>query len=77
MNLRYGIYHIESHLDATLRMVRSRLRESRYAVITISEELYPQAMMLSCQSVKPEMQSYSLSATTVPRVYHLCIMYIL
>lgn len=49
---RYGVYHIESHLNSAVGMIRPRLWQTGDAVIAIAQQLYAQTMMLCSQTVK-------------------------
>ena len=45
-NLLDSVYHIEAHFDAAVWMIRSGLREPRYAVVTVAQKFDPKAMVL-------------------------------
>ena len=47
VDLRYCIDHIQSHLYATVSMIGPQFWKSGNAIIAVSKELYPEAVMLS------------------------------
>jgi len=51
-NLRYRVDHVQSHLHAAVSVIGPRLRKSGNAIVTVSEELYPEAVMLGGQPVE-------------------------
>jgi len=52
LNLRYRVDHVQSHLHAAVSVIGPRLRKTGNAIVTISEELYPEAMVLGGQPVE-------------------------
>jgi len=51
-NLRYRVDHIQSHLHAAVSVIGPRLWKSGNAIVTVSEKLYPEAVMLGGQPVE-------------------------
>ena len=51
-NLRNGLYHVDAELDAAVRVVRPRIRNSADAVVAVAQELDAQAEVLRCQFVE-------------------------
>lgn len=43
---RYGLNHVDAHLNTAVGVVRSRLRQSRHAVVTIAQNFYSETVVL-------------------------------
>lgn len=50
--LRYGINHVQTHLHTALGVVWAGLGEAAHAVVTVPQDLDPQAVVVSGQAVK-------------------------
>lgn len=46
MYSRDGVDHVQAHLDGAVRMVRAWLRQPRHTVVAVSQDLYPQAVVV-------------------------------
>ena len=53
MYLRYGIYHVQPHLHGAVGMVGSGLGQTGHAVVAVSQQLDPQAVVFVCKAIKP------------------------
>lgn len=51
-DLRYSLYHVQSHLDTAHCVVWPWLRKSAHAVVAVPEQLDPQAVIFGGQLVK-------------------------
>ena len=55
-DLRDGFDHVEPHLHTAVGVVCSRLWESAHAVVTVTQDLDSQAVVLLCYLIKPELK---------------------
>lgn len=44
--LRYSINHVQAHLNSAMGMVRARFRQARYTIVTVTQNLDPQTMVV-------------------------------
>jgi len=50
---RYGVDHVQTHLDATVGVVRPVLGQTAHTVITVSQQFDSQTRVFLSQSVEP------------------------
>lgn len=48
-NLRDSLYHVQPHLHTAVGVVGPRLRQTRHAVVAVSQNLDPQTVVLLSQ----------------------------